>query len=113
MTRGGAVANARCVRKLLPAELRHWRDGLLDPRKASTVNRTLKCLKAAFNLAAAHDPRIGNAAVWRSALASLPDAHTARHVGLPERDVRAGPDGAVYLATDSANGRILRVRPAD
>jgi integrase len=102
VTRGGAVANARSVRKLLPAallakpvgllifrELRHWRDGLLDPRKASTVNRTLKCLKAGFNLAAAHDPRIGNAAVWRSALASLPDAHTARHVGLPERDVRA------------------------
>ena len=29
------------------------------------------------------------------------------------RDVRAGPDGAIYLATDSSNGRILRVRPAD
>ena len=100
-TRGGAVANARVVRKLIPAallakpvglltfrELRHWRDGLLDGRKASSVNRTCKSLKAALNLAAAHDPRIGNAAVWRSALAGLPDAHTARHVGLPERDVR-------------------------
>ncbi len=29
------------------------------------------------------------------------------------RDVRAGPDGAIYLATDSSNGRILRVRPAE
>ena len=48
-----------------------------------------KSLKAALNLAAAHDPRIGNSAVWRNALAGLPDAHTARHVGLPERDVRA------------------------
>jgi glucose/arabinose dehydrogenase len=28
------------------------------------------------------------------------------------RDVRAGPDGALYLATDSSNGRILRVKPA-
>ena len=27
------------------------------------------------------------------------------------RDVRAGPDGAVYLLTDSANGRVLRVVP--
>ncbi len=27
------------------------------------------------------------------------------------RDVRAGPDGAIYLLTDSANGRVLRVVP--
>ena len=34
--------------------------------------------------------------------------------GLRERirDVRAGPDGALWLATDSGNGRILRVTPA-
>jgi glucose/arabinose dehydrogenase len=29
------------------------------------------------------------------------------------RDVRVGPDGAIYLATDSSNGRILRVKPAE
>jgi glucose/arabinose dehydrogenase len=29
------------------------------------------------------------------------------------RDVRQGPDGFVYLLTDSPQGRILRVRPAD
>ncbi len=28
------------------------------------------------------------------------------------RDVRQGPDGFVYLLTDSRNGRILRVKPA-
>jgi aldose sugar dehydrogenase len=27
------------------------------------------------------------------------------------RDVRQGPDGALYLATDNSNGRILRVSP--
>jgi glucose/arabinose dehydrogenase len=27
------------------------------------------------------------------------------------RDVRQGPDGALYLATDSDDGRILRVVP--
>jgi glucose/arabinose dehydrogenase len=34
--------------------------------------------------------------------------------GLRERirDVRQGPDGALWLATDSGNGRILRVTPA-
>jgi len=99
--RGGLVANAAVIRGLIPAtllarpvglltfrELRHWRDGLLDGRKASSVNRHGKSLKAALNLAASTDPRIGNAAVWRSALAGLPDAHAASHVGLPERDVR-------------------------
>jgi glucose/arabinose dehydrogenase len=28
------------------------------------------------------------------------------------RDVRAGPDGALYLLTDENNGRLLRVAPA-
>ena len=34
--------------------------------------------------------------------------------GLHERirDVRQGPDGALYLLTDNAAGRILRVTPA-
>ena len=29
------------------------------------------------------------------------------------RDVRAGPDGHVYLLTDQPNGAILRLDPAD
>lgn len=29
------------------------------------------------------------------------------------RDVRQGPDGALWLLTDSPNGRVLRVAPAD
>ena len=35
--------------------------------------------------------------------------------GLKERirDVRQGPDGALYLLTDNADGRILRVTPAE
>jgi glucose/arabinose dehydrogenase len=27
------------------------------------------------------------------------------------RDVRAGPDGALYLLTDSPQGRVLRILP--
>jgi glucose/arabinose dehydrogenase len=28
------------------------------------------------------------------------------------RDVRQGPDGAIYLLTDNSSGRILRLAPA-
>jgi glucose/arabinose dehydrogenase len=28
------------------------------------------------------------------------------------RDVREGPDGAIYLLTDSSRGRLIRVEPA-
>lgn len=33
-------------------------------------------------------------------------------IGQRVRDVRQGPDGAVYLLTDEANGRIVRMTPA-
>ena len=29
------------------------------------------------------------------------------------RDVRVGPDGAIYLLTDGADGKLLRLEPAD
>ncbi|HEX2556514.1 MAG TPA: PQQ-dependent sugar dehydrogenase [Microvirga sp.] len=35
-----------------------------------------------------------------------------RDLGERIRDVRQGPDGYVYLLTDRANGRLLRVKPA-
>jgi glucose/arabinose dehydrogenase len=35
-----------------------------------------------------------------------------RDLGERIRDVRQGPDGFVYLLTDRANGRLLRVKPA-
>jgi glucose/arabinose dehydrogenase len=35
-----------------------------------------------------------------------------QNVGERIRDIRQGPDGYVYLVTDSAQGRVLRVRPA-
>lgn len=35
-----------------------------------------------------------------------------RQLGERIRDVRAGPDGALWLLTDASNGRVLRVVPA-
>jgi glucose/arabinose dehydrogenase len=35
-----------------------------------------------------------------------------RELGERIRDVRAGPDGALWLLTDNPQGRILRVTPA-
>ncbi|MDP2122990.1 MAG: PQQ-dependent sugar dehydrogenase, partial [Parvibaculum sp.] len=29
------------------------------------------------------------------------------------RDVRAGPDGALYLLTDAANGELIRITKAE
>ncbi len=34
-------------------------------------------------------------------------------IGERIRDVRSGPDGALYLLTDSSSGKVIRVSPAD
>jgi glucose/arabinose dehydrogenase len=36
-----------------------------------------------------------------------------KEIGDNIRDVRDGPDGLLYIATDSARGRIIRLEPAD
>ena len=119
IARGGSPTNARRVRTLLPPtllakpvalltarELKHLRDGLVTKgAKPSSVNRDLKGLKAALNLAAAHDPRITNDAAWRTALAALPDAHHARNVILTDEQVRALI--AAAYAEDSALGLLV------
>src|SRR5262245_11455908 len=103
VARGAGPANARRVRSLLSPtllvkpvalltlrELRRVRDGLVAKgAKAASVNRDLKGFKAALNLAASHDERITNSAAWRTGLAALPDAHTARNVILADEQARA------------------------
>ncbi len=37
----------------------------------------------------------------------------AADIGERVRDVRQGPDGAIYLLTDEADGRLVRMEPAD
>jgi integrase len=102
VARGGSRYNAEHPRIHLPGsilnkpvallgatELRKWRDGLLANGLApGTVNRTKTGLRAALELAAAHDPRIANQRAWKVGLAALPDAHVARNVILDDATVR-------------------------
>jgi hypothetical protein len=120
IARGGSPTNARRVRTLLPPtilakpvalltarELKHVRDRLVTKgAKPASVNRDLKGLKAALNLAAAHDPRITNSAAWRTGLAALPDAHHARNVILDD-DNEVRPLIAAAYAEDSALGLLV------
>jgi integrase len=100
--RGGSPYNAQHPRIHLPGvilnkpvallgatELRRWRDSLLAKGLApGTVNRTKTGLRAALELATAHDPRIGNERAWKIGLAALPDSHRARNVILDDVTVR-------------------------
>jgi len=122
LARGGSPYNSRHARLHLPGsilnkpvallgatELRKWRDSLLAKGLApGTVNRTKTGLRAALELAAAHDPRIANQRAWKVGLAALPDAHVARNVILDDAAVRRivaaayEHDRAVGLMTEVA-----------
>src|SRR5499427_5796035 len=122
IARSASPFNARRVRTLLSPtmlakpvalltarELKHVRDGLVAKgAKPASVNRDFKGFKAALNLAAAHDERIVNARAWRTGLAALPDADTARNIILTDEQVLAliaaayGENGAVGLLVESA-----------
>jgi integrase len=99
--RGGDVGNVARVKAHLPAglagksvtlattrELRSWRDGLADGLAPATVNRTTNALKAALNLAADQDERIGSRRAWETGLASIHDAEESRNVILDEPAIR-------------------------
>src|SRR5262249_3675363 len=84
----GVILN-KPVALLGATELRKWRDSLLDKGLApGTVNRTKTGLRAALELAAAHDPRISNQPAWKIGLAALPNSHRARNVILDDGTVR-------------------------
>jgi integrase len=119
--RQASIYNARMPRKHLSAallakpvsmlsanELKKWRDSLIGRElEDSSINRMLKCLRAALKLAARHDPRITNAEAWTTGLESLPDAVNDRNVILADRQVSAfvsasyARDGALGLYVDT------------
>jgi integrase len=64
-------------------------------------------LRAALELAAAHDPRIGNQRAWKVGLAGLPDSQRARNVVLDDAVVRRIVDAA--YAQDRQLGLLVEV----
>jgi integrase len=102
IARGGDVHNVARVRGHLPntlagktvalltaRELRRFRDNLLAKKlRGSSVNRISSALRAALNLAAAHDQRINNHTAWRIGLATIFDAAQARNVILSDQVIR-------------------------
>jgi integrase len=99
--RGGDTNNAARVRRYLPlgladeavalltvGDLRLWRDALLQSMTPASANRTGTALRAALNMAAAHDERIESRRAWETGLANIPDATQSRNVILDEEMVR-------------------------
>jgi integrase len=137
-TRGAEPGNVRRVRVHLPTrlldktvalltsgELRRWRDGLAGSMTPASVNRTRTGLKAALNLAAEHDERIGNRRAWGSGLATIPDAERSRNVILTEATVRQiiaeagkiGPEFGLLVevaaVTGARVGQLARIEVQD
>jgi integrase len=117
---------AMTVALLTARDLRQWRERLLKSGMVrATVNRTVRPLKAALNLAAREDHRIVNTAAWRDGLRQLPDAETPRNEILPDADVRKLIEAAyqvrpayglwieVHAVTGARTSQINRLIVAD
>jgi len=96
---------AKPVALLTVAELRSWRDGLIEKMTPSSVGRTARPLAAALALAARSDPRIGNRDAWRVGLERLPDSERSRNVIIGEAEVLSIISAA--NAIDSAFGLLV------
>jgi integrase len=119
--RGGDAANARRVRHHLPptlankpvaqlsaAELRRWRDDLINGGAASaTVLRTVKIAKASLNLAANLDPRIRDRSPWQVGLSGLTATDAPVNKVLADSDVLRLVAGAYAL--DANFGLVVDV----
>ena len=118
--------SAKTVALLTARELRRFRDSLLAKKlRASSVNRISNALRAALNLAAAHDQRINNQTAWRIGLANIFDAAQARNVILSDQVIREiiiaafaiGPELGLLVETAAVTGarvsQIANLRVAD
>jgi integrase len=118
--------NAKTVALLTARELRRFRDSLLAKKlRASSVNRISNALRAALNLAAAHDQRINNQTAWRIGLANIFDAAQARNIILSDQVIREiiiaafaiGPELGQLVETAAVTGarvsQIANLRVAD
>jgi integrase len=108
-----ATMLSKPVGLLTTRELRRWRDSLIaSGMKPATTLRTIKALRAALNLAAAHDPRITNREAWRVGLGGLTDTFNARNVILTDKQVldiiaaarAVGPAFGLYVEAAAVTG---------
>jgi hypothetical protein len=112
--RGGDLANAARLRLHLPDTLagktvamlvardfKPWRDALMRAQLSpASINRVNTCLKAALNLAAAHDERITTRRAWQTGLSSIPDAADSRNVILSEKALHAVVASAYRVSSE-------------
>jgi integrase len=123
IARGADTANAKRIRKHLPAalaskpvavlsarELAAWRDALLaaDALERSSVLRLLKSAKAALNLSARRDHRITNAKAWSDGLSGIEGAVGTRNASALSDDQVRDLIAAAY-AIDAAFGLYVEV----
>jgi integrase len=98
----------KCVAVLTVKDLKTFRNALAaNGRKPDGVNRTMKGLRAALNLAVEDDDRITNAKVWKIALANLTVGNSARRLVLPDSEVRGIV--AAARAIDERFGLVVEV----
>jgi integrase len=83
-----SVLVSKPIELLDAKELKRWRDSLIEKLAPASVNRTIKALRAALEIAADHDPRITNQRAWKVGLAILPGAAQARNVILADDEIR-------------------------
>jgi integrase len=99
---------AKPVQLLTAAELKKWRDSLLDKLAPATINRLCRCLGAALELCVKHDhERIKNRSAWEIGLACLPGAQEQRNVILSDDEVRTFVANAYMV--DDGFGLIIDV----
>jgi integrase len=125
IARNGSKANARRARAILTPtllskpvallttrELKQLRNNLVAKGgKPASVNRDMRGLKAALNLAAKHDrARITNTQAWKDGLEMLPDAYNVRVARLTDDEIRALILAA--YAEDAALGLLVEVGAA-
>ena len=89
------------VSMLTVRELRSWRNGLAKAMPAATVNRICKSVKAALNLAAAHDDRITNAKAWTVGLAALPEVDDTESNLILSDEQRRNVVNAAYAISET------------
>jgi aldose sugar dehydrogenase len=105
---GARITPYRALPGITPPLL-HWTPSIAPAGLAWYDAALFPAWRGSFFVAALKERSVRRVAMQ----AGQPVAQDTLFTELGERlrDVRAGPDGALYLLTDSAEGRVLRISP--